>query len=91
MASSPPDMSPTPEQLLAVADWLDVCVECEQVHEYRPLAGSYYNDKGEPVGTFTWAAPDGHAYFRRVYMLTDGTSSRVPSALRKVAAEISDS
>jgi hypothetical protein len=74
--------TPTPAQFLAVADWLDECTVCGKKHEFILK----YPDNPRSGGS--WASPDdGHSYFRRAYMLTEGTANSVPAALRKAAQE----
>jgi hypothetical protein len=63
-------MKPTPEQLLAVADWLDECEACGKAHEWIP------NVLGSPAYGGTWADRlDGHSYQRRGWQRSGGHMS----------------
>jgi hypothetical protein len=74
-------MTPTSRQLLAVADWLDECMECGKQHEF------ILHQPGNPHAGGTWASPkDGHAYFRRAYMMTSASTASISAALREAAS-----
>jgi hypothetical protein len=78
-------MAPTPKQLNDVADWLDECQHCGKKHEFIK------NNPANPRSGGTWASPiDGHAYFRRAYVLNGGNGNRIPDALRKAASEMAE-
>jgi hypothetical protein len=48
--------------VLAFEKWLDTCLTCGEVHEYRP-SGRYAKSGSE---CWTWESPaDGHGYRRR--------------------------
>lgn len=49
-------MTPTPEQLNAVADWLAECTVCGKEHEHR---------RRDRDTMMTWEALDGHSYQKR--------------------------
>lgn len=73
--------TPTPAQLNAVADWLDECQECGKKHEF------VQNNPANPRSGGSWASPiDGHAYFRRIYMMFNSSGvNSVPDGLRRAA------
>jgi hypothetical protein len=74
--------TPTPDALRSVADWLDECEVCGKRHEF------ILRQPGNPRAGGSWASPDdGHAYFRRSYMMSS-TKNNMPDALRKAAAEV---
>lgn len=71
-------MTPAPEQLEVVADWLAECAICGTAHEFRWLS-----DDRRHGGT--WAAVDGHWYEAR-----DHDAARLLRAEAKRLREGSD-
>jgi hypothetical protein len=71
-------MTPTPEQFVAVADWLAECTVCGKEHEYRRRV----NDT-----MWTWESPDdGHPYRKRQIDRSTYVSGDLVALLREQAS-----
>lgn len=72
---------PSGAALRAVADWLDECVTCGQIHHEHQMITTTI--RGDTIVRQSWAGEDGHHYRRRVTAVGDLNS--VPDRLRLAA------